>query len=858
MAQKQLIPITQVDQAGIIRDIPAHTLPPNAWSDGRNIFFKNGSVRKREGSVIQFDPTPHRVVHADWWPEPETLGLYFTVNIEAVESYADWNANAAYSVGDIVRYQATDTTQGQPPRYLGFICITAVSENSGGNTAPDFDPTHWRAYQIFRFELRNGAGQTTRVNPASQLQTADITDNDWQSTLFTGGHNLIINNTFDAPHYLDRSLSTFPRWVAGFAYNENDRVVYLGQVYQRTGNELPALYRPLTAYDPGNKVIYQGQIWNVVTAIPATNRTPPSASDTANWSADTPEDPRTSAAMTTPADRQWELVTSNVASLLPLPNWDAFTPPSGSANIAVTSGARVVRGIGNRLIAGSIRYFETNTTTGVRSLSGRLPGTVRISDIAPPGSVPETWGFGRNSRGAESLADEFEISNSAEIVDIQPLQGQAIVYTTNSIHSIQFDGAGNASQRTIADGYGALLTGAVLEFDGRHFVVGSDDLYIFGGHPGSIQSVADQKMREFFFEDLNPIPNVQESMFMIRDATRDEIQIYYPDNSSVGPINKMIAWNYRNNTWSINDYDTIRTGTYGPVRGGGIASATISFNPTDARFADPVEANVRGNPQNSDNTPLDAQREIQQITTNLPSIIEGPRREIQHVAYTASTIATDFDEEIFNLGLDNNALFGNPERFRVDFANNFSSGTGAPQQTGTVDEASFNHTAQAVIEDNIGGTGIDLLVQEQDRDVTLTGTASGVGANQGTDANTTVTPNVPANAASVTVTEDDRTGLSTGNITQSAMATTATVDGVANGATVSYARDASGVSGLTNSGTATGIGTTNLSLDGVADAATVTVADAGAANRKTVANITVNNATQTDNPCEPSFTAANC
>ena len=54
MTDKKLIPITGVDQVGIIRDVPAHALPPNAWSDGRNIYFKNGTVYKRQGTVQAF------------------------------------------------------------------------------------------------------------------------------------------------------------------------------------------------------------------------------------------------------------------------------------------------------------------------------------------------------------------------------------------------------------------------------------------------------------------------------------------------------------------------------------------------------------------------------------------------------------------------------------------------------------------------------------------------------------------------------------------------------------------------------------------------------------------------------------
>ena len=38
--------ITGLGTVGIIKDQPAYTLPPNAWSDGRNVRMSEGSVEK--------------------------------------------------------------------------------------------------------------------------------------------------------------------------------------------------------------------------------------------------------------------------------------------------------------------------------------------------------------------------------------------------------------------------------------------------------------------------------------------------------------------------------------------------------------------------------------------------------------------------------------------------------------------------------------------------------------------------------------------------------------------------------------------------------------------------------------------
>lgn len=50
------ININSVGQFGIIKDVPAHELPLNAWSDGLNVRFANGSARKMLGHQLVYDP----------------------------------------------------------------------------------------------------------------------------------------------------------------------------------------------------------------------------------------------------------------------------------------------------------------------------------------------------------------------------------------------------------------------------------------------------------------------------------------------------------------------------------------------------------------------------------------------------------------------------------------------------------------------------------------------------------------------------------------------------------------------------------------------------------------------------------
>ena len=129
----------------------------------------------------------------------------------------------------------------------------------------------------------------------------------------------------------------------------------------------------------------------------------------------------------------------------------------------------------------------------------------------------------------------------------------------------------------VTESYGAQTTEAVIEFDGKHFVIGSQDMYLFGGHPGSIQSVADTRVRRYFFDNLNPLHN--QRMFAIRYAQRDEIWVCFPSTSSVrGECNQALIWNYRQNNWTIRDLNSAVAGDVGPVPGGGLPTSTNGFS----------------------------------------------------------------------------------------------------------------------------------------------------------------------------------------------------------------------------------------------------------------------------------------
>ena len=188
--------------------------------------------------------------------------------------------------------------------------------------------------------------------------------------------------------------------------------------------------------------------------------------------------------------------------------------------------AKVVRAYGNLLVAGDLR--ETGT-------AGRtLTGTIRTSDVAAPGEIPTNW---NPFRVGVNTADEFILASTGTIQDMAELQGVLYVYTDSSIHAIQQTGSPVTPFQIspVTNNFGADNIDGVIEVDGKHIVVGSDDVYVFAGHPGSISSIADGRVRDHFRDN--------KGYKVVRYNSFDELWFWRADTT-------IYVWNYRNNTWT--------------------------------------------------------------------------------------------------------------------------------------------------------------------------------------------------------------------------------------------------------------------------------------------------------------------
>ena len=521
---EDVISVINVASKGIVKDTPPVALAENIFTDARNVRFKDGAIRKMEGELLLNNITSDLVGSGETFGKVRYFATWENPNLQPLGCYYIW----------VVDYVVNNVTVGQK---------IYIQDHTG--TKRDITPT----------TLNSGNGFS-------------FTTSGWQHTLFSGGFTFIINNGLDKPHYI---LDT--------AGNTNINNIVLAElpgwdsyeVEQKVFDDTYALGAS-TVFDLGQKVDFSvNQIVVNGTNNKIVKVGNPAGTGTPNTVDFVPGIlPST---IPTVTGNQFEIYTdtstnTTVLVMGGLSVGDVVKVTIQSRNpVVVTCG--VIESFGDLLVAGDLTEKDSNT------IVRRLSGVVRTSDVAVPGSVPNNW---NPFKEGVNTADEFTLSETNVIQDMKSLQSNMYIYASDSIHVMRLTGNPNApvSFSPVTDEYGLLTTGGVIEYDGKHFVIGGNDIYVFAGNPGDIQSLSDGRVRAYFYNNLNPI--YEQQLFTLLNHRENEIWICYPTLASLaGECDEALIWNYRDNAWTVRDLDSVTAGDVGPIKGGGIPTATIAL-----------------------------------------------------------------------------------------------------------------------------------------------------------------------------------------------------------------------------------------------------------------------------------------
>lgn len=300
---QQIIPITDLASAGLVQDTPAVSLPPNVFSDVKNVRFSGKGIKRFPSDVDKLLSLTN-VKYVAFWPS--TLGDRYVV-------ITDNSTNTTFTVYD--------------------DSFSVVAAQGGVNTG--------------------------------------VTGGDWQHTLFNGGYHIIFNNGNSTPVFLRDDavgVTPLPGWDS-YAIEEEMTS------FEHDGSSGSIEVKNTVFTDPGagNSISIK------ITALPR-NISTPIHTETVTIN---------SAGVVSP-----DATLVNIGTISGVNygnNLFNFTPDTSSGgtvyNVFVTTTpvstvtAGVVRSYGNLIVAGNLKE------TGGRTLTG----TVRTSDVAGPGFIPQNW-----------------------------------------------------------------------------------------------------------------------------------------------------------------------------------------------------------------------------------------------------------------------------------------------------------------------------------------------------------------------------------------------------------------------------------------------------------------------------------
>ena len=396
-------------------------------------------------------------------------------------------------------------------------CYVVLNESSGNTVVS--------VYVI------NGSGELELDDISGTSITGTITGRaggSWQHTEFNGGFNIVINDGLGTPYYLQEDAADplpLPNWDSYQAQSTVIQTTYGGSDFD------PNFPLGIVSDELADSSTDTSGIEVLVSIIP---RNPADAIVNGVFYDNT----RTVVDVGT--------ISGTGTNQL------EFNPTGASAGdeiriilrqvptVSVTAG--VIRAYGNALVAGCLREVDSSDTTVVIR---DMPGTIRTSDVAAPGQVPQNW---NPFRDGVNTADEFVLATTGKVVDLVELQGILYVYTDSSIHAVQRSASPQIPFQVspVTDSYGASNVGSVIEMDGKHVVVGSSDVYLFGGHPGNITSIVEGRVRSSLVS--------KDNTKVLRFNKYDELWFYTSEDSEI------YIWNYRHQTWTKRNQRTPLTG----------------------------------------------------------------------------------------------------------------------------------------------------------------------------------------------------------------------------------------------------------------------------------------------------------
>lgn len=228
----------------------------------------------------------------------------------------------------------------------------------------------------------------------------------------------------------------------------------------------------------------------------------------------------------------WSLGPSDVR-FASLPGWDASWR------------AQLMRTCGGTLVA-------LNVTKGGTT----YPTMVKTSSVALSGAVPASWD---HTLPATLATENILADMQGEIIDATPFGASLAIYGLNETWLMTPDQSQEVySYRKLPFKKGALNANCSIEIDGKHLVLGSDDIWTHDGY--SEVSLCNGVTRDFIFQNLNL--SKADRCFVTHNPKLKEVHFCYVSSdrgvafaAQDEGCNRQAVYNYGNvpPTWTFDD-----------------------------------------------------------------------------------------------------------------------------------------------------------------------------------------------------------------------------------------------------------------------------------------------------------------
>lgn len=175
-----------------------------------------------------------------------------------------------------------------------------------------------------------------------------------------------------------------------------------------------------------------------------------------------------------------------------------------------------------------------------------MPQRVRWSNVSYVNDLPPDWQENDKNKdgGFNDLTDAI-----GKIVDGCPLRDSFVVYTDKETYLMDYVGGTFVFNfRKLFSDSGLLAPECVAEFEGKHFVLAQDDIFVHNG--SSREPIASSRVKEFLIREISSVNSQATKVFP--SPTSKEIWVcYVSPGSEPGSwaTNKAAVWNWEYNTW---------------------------------------------------------------------------------------------------------------------------------------------------------------------------------------------------------------------------------------------------------------------------------------------------------------------